>query len=70
MQAKTKAALEDAWARYVAPVEASIGAETLDILTRLADAIILEPQPKSPGADDWPVGEAGPAFGERRRFVL
>lgn len=36
-QAETIPQLEDAWARYVAPVEASIGAETLDILTRLCD---------------------------------
>jgi hypothetical protein len=35
--AETIAQLDDAWALYVAPVEASIGGETLDILRRLRD---------------------------------
>jgi len=33
-------------------------------------AIVLETQPKTENGADWPMGEAGPAFGERRRFVL
>jgi hypothetical protein len=37
MVAATVAQLDDAWALYVAPVEASISGETLDILTRLRD---------------------------------
>ncbi|MGD9544989.1 MAG: hypothetical protein AB7F41_17085 [Methylocystis sp.] len=33
-------------------------------------AIVLEPQPKLESGGEWPIGESGPAFGERRRFML
>lgn len=36
-QAKTLAALENAWALHVVPLKTSIDAETLDMLQRLRD---------------------------------
>ncbi|CCJ07031.1 hypothetical protein [Methylocystis sp. SC2] len=53
-----------------ASAQRSRSGEAWRVRVEVDGVIILEPQPKAAGGDDWPTGEAGPAFGERRRFVL